>query len=240
MPLFPHLSIRKTVYPTICLGPFKHFRSGYFSLWRLCKISRKKRYVKIECPLSKIKIYARQKNINMNKMCPWACNKCEQLCDFSGIFLLKRHMTKMEGSMLNITYKDRRTNIWVGERTKVIDIILTVRKMKWSWARHINPLKDNRWTSRVTTWRPYSQEKTTRETSQAVERRPEQILERHDMADDSTRQGNLETACWGLRSTTGHNGCLMMMMMTVTTWQSKFKQYSRTYAMAAMLLQIML
>ena len=39
------------------------------------------------------------------------------------------------------------------------------------------------------------QEKTTRETSQAVERRPGQILGRHDMAEDSTRQGNLETAC---------------------------------------------
>ena len=43
--------------------------------------------------------------------------------------------TKMERSMLNITYKDRMTNIWVRERTKLIDIIYTVRKMKWSWAR---------------------------------------------------------------------------------------------------------
>ena len=57
--------------------------------------------------------------------------------------------TKMERSMLNITYKDRRTNIWVRERTKLIDIIYTVRKMKWSWAGHINRLKDDRWTSRV-------------------------------------------------------------------------------------------
>ena len=79
--------------------------------------------------------------------------------------------TKMERSMLNITYKDRRTSIWIRERTKLIDIIYTVRKMKWSWAGHIN------------------------------------------MAEDSTRQGNLETTCWGLRPTTGHNGCLMMMMM---------------------------
>ena len=38
------------------------------------------------------------------------------------------------------------------------------------------------------------QEKTTKETSQEVERRPGQILERPDMAKDSTRQGNLETA----------------------------------------------
>ena len=53
--------------------------------------------------------------------------------------------------MLNITHKDRRTNIWVRERTKLIDIIYTVRKMKWSWAGHINRLKDDRWTSRVTT-----------------------------------------------------------------------------------------
>ena len=52
--------------------------------------------------------------------------------------------TKMERSMLNITYKDRRTNIWVRERTKLIDIIYTVRKMKWSWAGHINRLKDDR------------------------------------------------------------------------------------------------
>ena len=29
--------------------------------------------------------------------------------------------TKIERSMLNITYKDRRTNIWVRERTKLID-----------------------------------------------------------------------------------------------------------------------
>ena len=61
--------------------------------------------------------------------------------------------------------------------------------------------------------------KTTRETSQAVERRPGQILERHDMAEDSTWQGNLEMACWGLRPTTGHNGYLMMMTMIMMTLQ---------------------
>ena len=29
------------------------------------------------------------------------------------------------------------------------------QQMKWSWAGHINRLKDERWTSRVTNWRPY-------------------------------------------------------------------------------------
>ena len=49
--------------------------------------------------------------------------------------------TEMERSMLNITYKDRKTKIWVRERTSVIDIINTVRQMKWSWAGHINASK---------------------------------------------------------------------------------------------------
>ena len=63
--------------------------------------------------------------------------------------------TKMERSMLNITYNYRNTNIWVRERTQIIDIINTLRKIKWSWAGHINRIKDDRWTSRITTWRPY-------------------------------------------------------------------------------------
>ena len=41
----------------------------------------------------------------------------------------------------------------------VIDIMYTVRKMKWSWAGHINRLKYDRWTSRVTTWRPYDKKR---------------------------------------------------------------------------------
>ena len=70
--------------------------------------------------------------------------------------------TKMERSMLNITNNDRRTHIWARERTKFINIMYTVRNMKWSWTGYTNRLKDNRWTSRVTTWRQTLwQEKTT-------------------------------------------------------------------------------
>ena len=61
--------------------------------------------------------------------------------------------------MLNITYKDRNINFCVRERTKVIDLINTVRKWKWSWAGHINRLINDRWTSRVTTWRPYDKKR---------------------------------------------------------------------------------
>ena len=38
--------------------------------------------------------------------------------------------TKMERSMLNIAYNDRKTNIWIRGRTKVIAILNNVRKMK--------------------------------------------------------------------------------------------------------------
>ena len=61
--------------------------------------------------------------------------------------------------MLNITYKDRMTNVCVREKILVIYIISNVREMKWSWAGHINRLKDDRWTSRVTTWRPCHQKR---------------------------------------------------------------------------------
>ena len=39
------------------------------------------------------------------------------------------------------------------------------------------------------------QEKKIGETSQVVERGPRQILEGQDLAEDSARQANIETAC---------------------------------------------
>ena len=41
-------------------------------------------------------------------------------------------------------YNDRRTNPWVRNRTKVIDITGNVRKMKWFRAEHNNRIKDDR------------------------------------------------------------------------------------------------
>ena len=58
---------------------------------------------------------------------------------------------------------------------------------------------------------------------QAVERRPGQILERHDMAEESTRQGNLETtyAEAFAQPRDCHNGRLMMMMMSQCLYGAK-------------------
>ena len=52
--------------------------------------------------------------------------------------------TKMERSMLNITYRDRKTNVWVREKTKeVTDVIEQVRRRKWTWAGHVSRIRDN-------------------------------------------------------------------------------------------------
>ena len=90
----------------------------------------------------------------------------------------------------------------------------------------------------IRTWRPYDkkrrQEKTTRETSQAMERRPGQILEQHDLAvpDDSrTRQANLDAACWGLCITTRQCCCqwwwwlMVLLLLHVVNYLS----YSQSF-----------
>ena len=66
---------------------------------------------------------------------------------------------KTERSMLSITYRDRKTNIWVREKTKVTDVIEQVRRRKWTWAGHVSRIRDNRWTLRVTNWKPYERKR---------------------------------------------------------------------------------
>ena len=68
--------------------------------------------------------------------------------------------TKMERSVLNITYRDRKTNSWLREKTKVTDVIEQVRRRKWTWAVHVSRIRDNRWTLRITTWKPYKRKRS--------------------------------------------------------------------------------
>ncbi len=48
--------------------------------------------------------------------------------------------TKMERSILNIPYRERKTNIWIRQKTKVIDVTEQIRRHKWTWAGHISRL----------------------------------------------------------------------------------------------------
>ena len=75
--------------------------------------------------------------------------------------------------MLNITYRDRKTNIWVREETKVTDVIEQVRRRKRTWAGHISGIRDNRWTGEM------------------LERRTRRLL---DLAKDTARLAYVEAA----------------------------------------------
>ena len=67
--------------------------------------------------------------------------------------------TKMERSMLNITYRNRNTNIWLRKKTKVTDVIEQVRRWKWTWAGDVSRIRDNRWTPHITSWKPYERKR---------------------------------------------------------------------------------
>ena len=39
-------------------------------------------------------------------------------------------------------YRDRKINIWGREKTKVTDVTEQVRRRKWTWAGHVNRIRD--------------------------------------------------------------------------------------------------
>ena len=49
----------------------------------------------------------------------------------------------------------KKINIWVREKTKVADMIKQVRRRQWTWAGHVSRTRENRWISRITTWKMY-------------------------------------------------------------------------------------
>ena len=59
-----------------------------------------------------------------------------------------------ERIMMGLTWRDKKTAIWIRSQTKLQDIIMTIRELKWSWAGHIARFQDNRWTKKLTIWTP--------------------------------------------------------------------------------------
>ena len=56
--------------------------------------------------------------------------------------------------MLGISLRDRKTNIWIREKTKVCDVVEKASTLKWRWAGHVARCSDGRWTRKVLEWRP--------------------------------------------------------------------------------------
>lgn len=60
----------------------------------------------------------------------------------------------MERSMLNIRRQDRWRISNIRKRTKVIDVIHNIRKLKWNWVGHIMRTNKGKWTKDVIEWYP--------------------------------------------------------------------------------------
>ena len=65
---------------------------------------------------------------------------------------LASSQSKMERRILGITWKDKKTNIWVRNQTKCMGINQRIKSLKWKWAGHVARRDDNRWTHRATFW----------------------------------------------------------------------------------------
>jgi hypothetical protein len=67
---------------------------------------------------------------------------------------LKVAQRAMERSMLGISLRDKMTNQWIRQQTKVVDVMERIASLKWSWAGHIARRTDERWTKKIMNWRP--------------------------------------------------------------------------------------
>ena len=57
---------------------------------------------------------------------------------------------KIERIMLGITLRERKRATWIRERTRIEDILVTIKKKKWAWAGHVMRRTDDGWTLRLT------------------------------------------------------------------------------------------
>ena len=67
----------------------------------------------------------------------WSLNKEIMEC-------LRIAQRKMKRKMLGIRLQDRKTNEWIKQKTKVIDIAERVARQKWKWDDHLMRVDDNR------------------------------------------------------------------------------------------------
>ena len=57
----------------------------------------------------------------------------------------------MQRIMFGITWRDKKRASWIGEQTKVEDILTTIIRKKWTWAGHMCQT-ENKITIRLTKW----------------------------------------------------------------------------------------
>ena len=83
----------------------------------------------------------------------WALKKKELDRLATGV---RSMMRKMAG----VTLLDRRTNDWLEGVVKLVDIRKKWARRKWNWARKIANMQPDRWTKKVTEWRPWERNRS--------------------------------------------------------------------------------
>ena len=61
---------------------------------------------------------------------------------------------KLERKLVLTTLRDRKTNTWPREQSKVTDAVKRAASLKWQWAGHIDR-KHGSWGKAVLEWRPW-------------------------------------------------------------------------------------
>ncbi|XP_063388300.1 zinc finger protein Xfin-like [Cydia fagiglandana] len=64
----------------------------------------------------------------------------------------------LERKLVGVTLRDRKTNEWLRQQSKVTDVVKRVANLKWEWAGHIARKTDS-WSKRLLEWRPWGEER---------------------------------------------------------------------------------
>lgn len=78
----------------------------------------------------------------------------------------------MERKMLKISWTDKISNVKLRKQTKLIDVNVKAKTIKWRWAGHIQRYPDNRWPKTLENWIPIGVRKkgrTARRWKQEIE-----------------------------------------------------------------------
>jgi exonuclease III len=77
----------------------------------------------------------------------WACKE-------TTLKKIRTTQMAMERSILNIRRTDRKRNTFIKSITQLEDLVKSIKTLKWKWAGHVIRIDNNRWTRKLTIWRP--------------------------------------------------------------------------------------
>lgn len=64
----------------------------------------------------------------------------------------------VERKLVGVTLRDRKTNEWLRQQSKVTDVTKRVAHLKWKWAGHV-ARKDGSWSKRLLEWKPWGEKR---------------------------------------------------------------------------------